>query len=138
GDGKTAQERTQGKRTGKAYRESVQGKRTGQSSFNDHETVLSLPHRRGSFLATIASWTARIFGQHEQEGQMPHDLDATYATSSRRASLRRLPLCPQCGDMLLAPEHSEFHGAGRIQHFWSCENCGTATETTVAIAVTTH
>jgi ribosomal protein S27AE len=69
---------------------------------------------------------------------MPHDLDVTYAVSDRRAAMRRMPTCPQCGDMLLAPEHSEFHGAGRIQHFWSCESCGASTHNNVAIGVTTH
>ncbi|HWM82515.1 MAG TPA: hypothetical protein VNQ56_10690 [Pseudolabrys sp.] len=69
---------------------------------------------------------------------MPHDLDTTYAAPDRRAAMRRMPVCPQCGDMLLAPEHSEFLGAGRIQHFWSCDSCGAASETMVAISITTH
>lgn len=67
---------------------------------------------------------------------MSYDLDLTHAASVSRAPVRRMPMCPECGDMLLAPDHSEFHGAGRIQHFWSCESCGAESKTTVAI--TTH
>ena len=35
-----------------------------------------------------------------------------------------MPLCPHCGDMLLAPEISQFAGNGRVRHLWSCESCG--------------
>jgi DNA-directed RNA polymerase subunit M/transcription elongation factor TFIIS len=42
-----------------------------------------------------------------------------------------MPLCPQCGDMLLAPEKSQFAGNGRVRHLWSCESCGYAFRTAV-------
>jgi predicted RNA-binding Zn-ribbon protein involved in translation (DUF1610 family) len=41
--------------------------------------------------------------------------------------------CPNCGDTLLAPEQSEFHECGHIRHYWSCDSCGQACETSVAV-----
>jgi len=71
-----------------------------------------------------------------------HDLDTTFAAPDARTgnhtTMWPATACPYCGDSLLAPEHSEFHGGGRIEHVWCCESCGAATTTTVAIAVTTH
>jgi hypothetical protein len=49
-------------------------------------------------------------------------------------SLLRVPLCPECGDMLLAPEASEFAGRGRVRHHWSCEACGHVFRTAVLFA----
>jgi hypothetical protein len=34
------------------------------------------------------------------------------------------PHCPQCGNMLLAPEAAEFAGEGRVHHTWLCDGCG--------------
>ena len=48
-------------------------------------------------------------------------------------SVRTLPPCPHCGTALVAPDHSEFHGAGRIRHYWSCDECGETHETQVAV-----
>lgn len=45
------------------------------------------------------------------------------------------PHCPQCNDMLLAPEKSEFVREGRIRHAWSCESCGHAFTTSVKYGV---
>ena len=41
------------------------------------------------------------------------------------------PRCPQCGDMQLVPERSEFAGDARVRHGWSCDACGTEFDTTV-------
>ena len=36
----------------------------------------------------------------------------------------RLPSCPQCGDMLLAPLLAEHVSAGLVHNHWVCEACG--------------
>jgi RNase P subunit RPR2 len=42
------------------------------------------------------------------------------------------PVCPKCGDLLLAPEVSEFINDGRVRHRWACEACGNEFRTTVS------
>ena len=36
----------------------------------------------------------------------------------------RLPACPQCGDMLLAPLLAEHVNASHVRNHWACECCG--------------
>ena len=36
----------------------------------------------------------------------------------------RLPTCPQCGDMLLAPLLAEHADRGVVHNHWVCESCG--------------
>ena len=36
----------------------------------------------------------------------------------------RLPACPQCGDMLLAPLLAEHVNARLVHNHWACESCG--------------
>ncbi len=36
----------------------------------------------------------------------------------------RLPACPQCGDMLLAPLLAEHVSARHVRNHWACEACG--------------
>lgn len=36
----------------------------------------------------------------------------------------RLPACPQCDDLLLAPLLSEHVDAGHVRNHWVCESCG--------------
>jgi DNA-directed RNA polymerase subunit RPC12/RpoP len=43
------------------------------------------------------------------------------------------PNCPHCGSRLLVAEQSRFDHAGRIDHFWACDDCGTEFETSVAV-----
>ena len=38
----------------------------------------------------------------------------------------RLPACPQCGDMLLAPLLAQHVSAGLVHNHWVCESCGHA------------
>ncbi|MGD9766312.1 MAG: hypothetical protein AB7U62_01600 [Pseudolabrys sp.] len=50
----------------------------------------------------------------------------------------RLPDCPHCGDMLVAPDISMFDGQnadgrGLVRHVWSCESCGERSETAVLV-----
>jgi hypothetical protein len=49
--------------------------------------------------------------------------DAMFEASSRAAHVR-LPACPQCGDMLLAPLLAEHESAGLVHNHWVCEACG--------------
>ena len=35
-----------------------------------------------------------------------------------------MPVCPQCGDTLLAPEVSAHVSPHEVRHFWSCDACG--------------
>ena len=50
---------------------------------------------------------------------LQHTMDA-----SCRARAVRLPVCPQCGDMLLAPLLAEHVSAGLVHNHWACEACG--------------
>ena len=44
--------------------------------------------------------------------------------ASREVRAVRLPACPQCGDMLLAPLLAEHVSAGLVHNHWVCESCG--------------
>jgi ribosomal protein L37AE/L43A len=37
--------------------------------------------------------------------------------------------CPECGDLLIAPEWSEYEDERHILNLWSCANCGYHFET---------
>ncbi len=41
-----------------------------------------------------------------------------------RTSPVRLPACPQCGDMLLAPLLAQHESARVVHNHWVCESCG--------------
>lgn len=45
------------------------------------------------------------------------------------------PLCPRCGETMVAPEIAEFAGCGRIRHTWTCEACEHEFRTSVQIPV---
>ena len=44
--------------------------------------------------------------------------------ASCKARAVRLPACPQCGDMLLAPLVAQHVSAGLVHNHWVCEACG--------------
>jgi ribosomal protein L37AE/L43A len=44
------------------------------------------------------------------------------------------PNCPHCGRRLLLAEQSRFNVAGRIDHFWTCDDCGTEFRTSIKLA----
>jgi DNA-directed RNA polymerase subunit RPC12/RpoP len=46
---------------------------------------------------------------------------------------RQRPDCPHCGSRLLVAEQSRFNFAGRIDHVWVCDDCGTEFETSVEV-----
>jgi RNase P subunit RPR2 len=47
-------------------------------------------------------------------------------------NLRR-PKCPRCDSTVLVAEESRFDGSGRIDHDWSCDDCGNRFVTSVLI-----
>jgi transposase-like protein len=44
--------------------------------------------------------------------------------------------CPYCGDLMVAPELSEFVVGGEIRHHWECESCGRSSSTSIHATVT--
>jgi ribosomal protein S27AE len=54
-----------------------------------------------------------------------HDaLCSATASHHVHAPYLRLPKCPKCGDMLLAPLMSEHVSATLVRNHWACEECG--------------
>lgn len=43
------------------------------------------------------------------------------------------PNCPYCGSRLLLAEEARFNLAGRIDHVWACDDCGTEFETSTEL-----
>jgi predicted RNA-binding Zn-ribbon protein involved in translation (DUF1610 family) len=62
---------------------------------------------------------------------------AAYQSASTRVlateDLSR-PNCPDCGSVLLIAEESRFVLHGRIDHAWSCDECGTVFTTSIRLA----
>ncbi len=48
-------------------------------------------------------------------------------------SLRR-PNCPHCGNALFIAEDSRFDVKGRIDHEWSCDDCGNKFVTSIRVS----
>ena len=63
-------------------------------------------------------------------------VQSAYQSASTRVlateDLRR-PKCPDCGSVLLFAEESRFNLRGRIDHAWSCDECGTAFVTSIRL-----
>ena len=51
---------------------------------------------------------------------LAHDV----CTFAPQAGQVRLPACPQCGDMLLAPLLAEHVSARHVRNHWACVSCG--------------
>ena len=51
---------------------------------------------------------------------LAHDV----CTFARQGEHVRLPACPQCGDMLLAPIVSQHVSPRLVHNHWACESCG--------------
>jgi predicted RNA-binding Zn-ribbon protein involved in translation (DUF1610 family) len=43
------------------------------------------------------------------------------------------PPCPRCGSKLLIAEDSRFNARGRIDHDWSCDDCGNEFGTSIRL-----
>jgi DNA-directed RNA polymerase subunit RPC12/RpoP len=56
------------------------------------------------------------------------------AASQAQPRLRsQRPKCPRCGDKVLVAERSRFDLAGRIEHIWSCDDCGKQFLTSISL-----
>ncbi len=55
------------------------------------------------------------------------------STRARLAGLFSRPKCPRCGTVLLVAEESRFNAGGRIDHDWSCDDCGNEFATTICL-----
>ena len=55
-----------------------------------------------------------------------HDAFCSAASQTSQAlhGQPRLPACPQCGDMLLAPLLAEHVNEHHVRNHWACESCG--------------
>ena len=42
--------------------------------------------------------------------------------------------CPQCAEILVAPDVSEYLGDGRVRHSWSCDACGHEFKASIEVA----
>jgi len=52
---------------------------------------------------------------------LAHDQLCTFAPQAGHV---RLPACPQCGDLLLAPLLAEHVNERHVRNHWACESCG--------------
>ena len=48
----------------------------------------------------------------------------TMCKASSRDRHVRLPACPQCGDILLAPLLAQHESERLVHNYWACEACG--------------
>jgi len=44
------------------------------------------------------------------------------------------PSCPKCGELMLAPEYSEYRHGDDIRHLWACDGCEYQFETLIKFA----
>jgi predicted RNA-binding Zn-ribbon protein involved in translation (DUF1610 family) len=72
----------------------------------------------------------------KRRGGSTMNLQSAYLRSSTRVvateNLSR-PNCPDCGNVLLIAEDSRFNVGGRIDHAWSCDDCGTEFVTSIRL-----
>ena len=52
------------------------------------------------------------------------------------SALRHSTNCVHCGELLIAPERSEYVGTDEIHHSWQCSRCGHEFETLDPIPLT--
>ena len=45
------------------------------------------------------------------------------------------PNCPDCGGVILLANHARFHAKGRIDHVWSCDDCGSEFMTSISLTL---
>jgi RNase P subunit RPR2 len=56
-----------------------------------------------------------------------------FATRDRVTEYLGRPNCPRCGSILLMAEESRFNIRGRIDHVWSCDECGNEFATSIQL-----
>jgi RNase P subunit RPR2 len=57
----------------------------------------------------------------------------TASSRIRTTGNLRRPKCPSCGSVLLVAEESRFNAGGRIDHTWSCDECGNLFVTSIRL-----
>jgi ribosomal protein S27AE len=58
---------------------------------------------------------------------------AYLAFSTRGTENFGRPKCPRCGSVLFIAEESRFNIRGRIDHAWSCDDCGNEFVTSIRL-----
>jgi hypothetical protein len=56
-----------------------------------------------------------------------------FSTRARGTENFGRPKCPRCGRVLLIAEESRFNIRGRIDHAWSCDDCGNEFVTSIRL-----
>ena len=86
----------------------------GRVSRKVHSTAMVVPHRLGTW------------GRKGKSCCTPRRLPCTRTTLHRHTSgvHLRLPTCPLCGEMLLAPMLAEHVSGSLVHNHWACESCG--------------
>lgn len=65
---------------------------------------------------------------------MPQQTDVLASRANLAVNLFfQRPACPRCGDTMFAATATEYFGAGRIRHSWSCEACQHEFQTAVEL-----
>jgi uncharacterized protein with PIN domain len=72
----------------------------------------------------------------EESGGRDMQLHEFRAKLSAIRSFAAPTQCPHCGDVMVAPNSSEFVEGGEIRHHWECEACGEPSST--SIPLTSH
>jgi ribosomal protein S27AE len=64
---------------------------------------------------------------HVSDHSSDHSSDHAHDHASahvRPAFRSQRPNCPDCGGLVLVADHARFDATGRIDHVWSCDDCG--------------
>jgi predicted RNA-binding Zn-ribbon protein involved in translation (DUF1610 family) len=63
-----------------------------------------------------------------------HDQTPDHASAQARPTFRsQRPKCPDCGGIVLVADNARFNLAGRIDHVWSCDDCGNEFVTSISL-----
>jgi ribosomal protein S27AE len=60
-------------------------------------------------------------------------LRALVSEPARLSYFFEMPICPRCGDTLMAPEASQLLRGCGVRHLWACESCDHQFRTLIAI-----
>jgi hypothetical protein len=85
-----------------------------------HESFIRVP-RCGRRMLVFSAWVRK--GTDIRRGDFMMTLHRAACTAAPLPRIK-LPSCPQCGDMLLAPLLAEHVSAQHVRNHWVCESCG--------------
>jgi hypothetical protein len=103
-------------------------RRTGSRKF--HALAFVTPQCVG----IVCSWEGKDVQAEEDFSMTLHRVSCTAAPHVHHF---RLPTCPQCGDMLLAPLLAEHVNERLVHNHWVCESCGHAFRKSFSVAART-